>query len=648
MFSCPTRGDETATDLIGRTWHITSMSTFRVGLIGLPHIRDAFEQSGVETVSGDTFLETTRTLREAAATSSLPVLVEDQYQTGLAQLLTRLAETGPVTIARRDRHVLGEEWASIPIASPLSDYLRAAGLPDGDIDPALAEVIPDEDGKVSDQLPAAGTTPLALPDPEPGGPSASSGPEPEVADWLSDGDETETADLQQTSAPEPSPQDGRPEPSDLADWLSDGDDTPEPESVSVIEPATEVPDDDGEDEDFDGLYEPAPTPETATDHPTEPGPAPVPPSTSSEGVPRHGRRRISLPTFAPHPEPADPAATMSAEQTVDEDLFDDVPAHEVDPDEADEETGFDVDEALDGLSGPSSATVTRQNTVLGLVLEAFAGKGGAGKSTIAMCLAQAAAEIGGLSVCLVDANRGQGDLGLYMRVRKSDLPSIYDAVTIGDLSSAFIPPEQINAARGDAGDQIAFWFVQAPRPQREGDISLEIAATRPEHYAQLIAEARRRFDLVIVDTQITEALDTSGLIDHAVGPALARGGYALGMVELSTPGVENLLTSMAYLRDLGADPARMMTIANNVSPDVHELGKIPRLLSQHSRWMGAISHDQRIYQDMVQRRIPYGVPPMRTVILDVLESMTGMAEFSAPPDEPNRSRKPWWKRWLLR
>src|SRR5699024_12158785 len=84
------------------------------------------------------------------------------------------------------------------IASPLSDYLRAAGLPDGDIDPALAEVIPDEDGKVSDQLPAAGTTPLALPDPEPGGPSASSGPEPEVADWLSDGDETETADLQQT------------------------------------------------------------------------------------------------------------------------------------------------------------------------------------------------------------------------------------------------------------------------------------------------------------------------------------------------------------------------------------------------------------------------------------------------------------------
>src|SRR5699024_12873312 len=154
--------------------------------------------------------------------------VEDQYQTGLAQLLTRLAETGPVTIARRGRHVLGEEWASIPIASPLSSHLRAAGLPAGDIDPALAEVIPDEDGQVSDQLPAADMAPPALPDPEPGGPSASSGPELEVADWLSDTDETATADPQPTSAPQPPAQDGRPQPSDPAAGLSAGEGAPAP------------------------------------------------------------------------------------------------------------------------------------------------------------------------------------------------------------------------------------------------------------------------------------------------------------------------------------------------------------------------------------------------------------------------------------
>ncbi|APX31742.1 hypothetical protein BH708_02315 [Brachybacterium sp. P6-10-X1] len=627
------------------------MSTFRVGLIGLPHIRDAFEQLGVETVSADTFLETTRTLREAAATGSLPVLVEDQRQTGLAQLLARLAETGTVTVARRERPVLEDSWASIPIASPLADYLRAAGRADEDIDPALEQVMVDEDGAIDGQLPAADTVAVASADPVADDSSAQA--EPEAADWLLDTDDpvptsdgTEPVDAQPVTAPEPSPQDGRSEPSELTDWLSDGTDSPEPLPEPIAEPVVETPGTDDEDEDFDGLYEPAPSPETATNHPADP--ERTPPPASSEDEPRRARRRIALPTFAPRPEPAEPEPAMSADQSVDEDLFDGVPARDVEPGETDEEVELDVDDALDGLAGPSRATVTRQNTALGLLLVIYAGKGGVGKTTLAMCLAQAAAETGGLSVCLIDANRGQGDLGLYMRVRKSELPSIYDAVTIGDLSSAIIPPEQINTARGGAGDQIAFWFVQAPRPQREGDISLEVAATRPEDYAEIIAEARRRFDLVIVDTQITEALDTSGLIDRAVGPALARGGYALGMVELSTPGVENLLTSMTYLRGLGADPARMMTIANNISPDVRELGKIPQLLGQHSRWKGAISHDQRIYEDMVQRRIPHAVPPMHTVVLDVLETMTGMAEFTAPPDEPGRARKPWWKRWLLR
>ena len=70
-------------------------------------------------------------------------------------------------------------------------------------------------------------------------------------------------------------------------------------------------------------------------------------------------------------------------------------------------------------------------------------------------------------------------------VRKSDLPSIYDAVTIGDLSSAFLSPEQIAAARSGTGDRISFSFVQAPRPMHDGELSQQIAAVRPEHYAEV-------------------------------------------------------------------------------------------------------------------------------------------------------------------
>lgn len=279
----------------------------------------------------------------------------------------------------------------------------------------------------------------------------------------------------------------------------------------------------------------------------------------------------------------------------------------------------------------------------------YAGKGGVGKSTVSLCLAQAAAEVGGLSVCLIDGNRGQGDLGLYLKVRKSDLPSIYDAVTIGDLNSAILSPEQIAAARSGTGDRIAFSFVQAPRPMHDGELSHQIAVVRPEHYAEVVRLAKEQFDLVIIDTQITEGLDTSGVIDHVIGPVLGGGGYGLGIAEFTTVGVENLMIATAYLRSVGADSARMMSIANRISPSVGDYGKLPQLLGRESKWKGAIHLDDRIKDDMRSRHVPYTVPTMRNVVLDVLHSVTGLAEFSPKEaSEPKRSKLPFWKRWFSR
>src|SRR5699024_11434694 len=107
----------------------------------------------------------------------------------------------------------------------------------------------------------------------------------------------------------------------------------------------------------------------------------------------------------------------------------------------------DADTALDDVTTASATRRRRRSTAPAEVIACFSGKGGEGKSTLALAIAQAAAEIGGKSVCLIDANRAQGDLGLYLRVRTTDLPSIYDAVMLGDLVSTILSPDQLNVSR---------------------------------------------------------------------------------------------------------------------------------------------------------------------------------------------------------
>ncbi|UQN30458.1 AAA family ATPase [Brachybacterium kimchii] len=530
----------------------------------------------------------------------------------------------------------------MPVASPLGDYLRAVQI--SDIDPLFDDIHVDENGSISEDADGEMSAAEQLAsEPE----KVSDVAEDDASDWLSDEtDETPLPAPQATPprAPEPST------PSSASDWLFDEepgeDDVTEPAPQQLESPA-DAEDEEDDEEDFEGFTAAPPAARTARYHRAEPTPTPSTPTPApaeqAAPAPR-GRRRVSMPTFA-DPAPTQQDAPGVAVEAIDRD-FDDVLIP--DAEETDDED-LDVDQALDGAFSSSSRSAAHRSAPLGIVMAIVAGKGGVGKSTVSLCIAQAAAEVGGLSVCLIDANRGQGDLGLYLRVRKSDLPSIYDAVTIGDLSTAILSPEQIASARNGSGDRISFSFVQAPRPLPGGEVSHEIRAVRPEHYAEVIDRARGQFDLVIVDTQITEGLDTSGVIDDVVGPLLHRGGYGLGIAEFSTTGVENLLIAMNYLRNLGADSARMMSIVNRLDSSVHEYGKLPQLLGRESKWKGAVQYNERIYDDMVSRHVPYNVPTMRRVVMDVLFTVTGIDEFTTRGEtEPKTSKLPWWKRWFRR
>lgn len=636
------------------------MSNNLVGIVGLSDVRDALQELGVEVVSGDTFPEASRRIREAAKSPTLPVLIEDHKQLGLPQLISRIEQSSTIVIVRRDAPVLEDHWISVPIASSLGDYLRAAGVEPSDT--LLDDIFVDADGKITEDAPVRSDEgSAAAQDEQP--PLETPTHATSLGDWLEDDDSALVAPADSPALPHfahESP--ASPSADTLHDWLSDEEEDEPSPSPNLTHERSDLDEDDDEEEDFEVFFaptRPAPTPETQ--HPAAAEDPIVPVSATAKTGRRRvetnqpaaapaqrSRRRIPMPQFT-EAEAAAATANDTGPSPLDDELFSDLPA-EAPEDEVEDEDSYDIDDIMEGTLAPrTSRSAHRLNTTLGHVIVSYAGKGGVGKSTVSLCLAQAAAEIGGLTVCLIDGNRGQGDLGLYLKVRKSDLPSIYDAVMIGDPGSAFLSPEQIAAARSGTGDRISFSFVQAPRPMHDGELSQQIAAVRPEHYAEVIRLARQQFDLVIIDTQITEGLDTSGVIDNVIGPVLRSGGYGLGIAEFTTVGVENLLIAAAYLRSIGADSARMMSTANKVSPSVGDYGKLPQLLGRESKWKGAIQLDDRIEDDMKSRHVPYAVPTMRAVVLDVLHSVTGLAEFR-PKEAPDskRSKLPFWKLWFLR
>ncbi|MGP5672585.1 nucleotide-binding protein [Brachybacterium alimentarium] len=597
-----------------------------LAVIGLPHVREALASFGFEVVSGDGFPEVSRRIREAAAISALPVLVEDHKQIGLEQLISRLPESAPVVIVRGAEPILGETRSSIPLASSLGDYLGALGF--RDLDPILQGIRVEADGTIPQPLPETPTareqgvdSTTAEPD------SSDPAPVEPVEDWLNDEDDDATHTASSPAKPAPVTESPAAQ-SALTDWLEDSDDQHD---------ATEAEPDNFEAEDeeeFDSFHSPAPEPITRSPR------VEAVPDESSAVFP--GRRRITLPAFTTGTD----SAPVTDPDPLDDELFENLTDCLKVPGIEDE---VDADTALDDVTKASATRRSRRSTAPAEVIVCFSGKGGEGKSTLALALAQAAAEIGGKSVCLIDANRAQGDLGLYLRVRTTDLTSIYDAVMIGDPASAILSPEELNQARQGRGDHLAFSFVQAPRPVKgSDDIGKEIAAVTAEHYTEVLQIARGRFDLVIIDTQITEGLDTTGVIDRVIAPLLARGGCGVGICELTTPGVENLLVAMESLRQHGAEATRMMSIANKVRASITDYGKLPQLLGRDSSWKGAIHYDDRIYDDLVARRIPYAVPTLYGVVMDVLLSVTGDPEFDLRDPGTVPSGRPWWKRWLRR
>jgi pilus assembly protein CpaE len=186
------------------------------------------------------------------------------------------------------------------------------------------------------------------------------------------------------------------------------------------------------------------------------------------------------------------------------------------------------------------AVVPRVHT-RGIVTAVISGKGGVGKTVMAINLAAALGETHAERVVVVDLSLQYGDVGAAL-----NLPTQY---SISDLLDG--------NATADI-DSVRQALASGP-----GEIRVLLAPTSPDlagyvtiaHLDSLIETLRGGFDHVIIDTPtyLSEvSLHAIELADHVIM-----------VTDLSVTGVKNARLTRGVLETLGVDPSKVLVVANH-------------------------------------------------------------------------------------
>lgn len=265
------------------------------------------------------------------------------------------------------------------------------------------------------------------------------------------------------------------------------------------------------------------------------------------------------------------------------------------------------------------------------------GKGGVGKSTVALTMAWRAAAAG-VPTCLIDANRGQGDLRLLLRLDPSaPIKNVAHAAT-GDPASAIMSPDELANARHSRLSAPGFSFAAAPPPD-----SADPRIAGPDVYAAVSDLALRSGFFVVVDTQIAEAFDTTGLWDKFISPALRdhRRASLVAVLDGSTPGIQNTGGLVERVRQSNPPP-RTFVVVNRVTPATDTTAQ-----HQIADWFGSagVEHTAICATDRtIERATQQGGPApsgteLAAAVDEILYRLTELPAFESPTHMP---------RWSLR
>lgn len=162
------------------------------------------------------------------------------------------------------------------------------------------------------------------------------------------------------------------------------------------------------------------------------------------------------------------------------------------------------------------------------------GRGGVGRSSLAINIAERAAGRLKRDVILIDANIGQGGLATNLRVVRAGaaaaLPTIADLGAGANVQQVVCGADEVRASGGTA---ISFASVLAPDPDQATP-----ASCSPQRYQRVIDQLAPVSDLLVVDTCVSWQADPTRIASDLVAPGLRAGASVLVVSDASLEGAE--------------------------------------------------------------------------------------------------------------
>jgi pilus assembly protein CpaE len=191
-----------------------------------------------------------------------------------------------------------------------------------------------------------------------------------------------------------------------------------------------------------------------------------------------------------------------------------------------------------GAAAPDEPAAKR--SAAGRVTLVFSGKGGIGKSLLAVNLAAAFAKDTSQRTALVDLDLQFGDLGVLLGLDSSR--NIYQVV--------------------EAFPNIDGEFVEALMPKAPGGFQVLLGPQSPE-FADLVTAEHARAILEILQGNFDNiVIDTSSHLGEVTLEALERAGTIVVLVDLSLPAVKEAKLALRVFHRLGIPSDRIKVVLN--------------------------------------------------------------------------------------